>query len=312
MRPPRTQQGFLAIVAAALIVIVGFIGVVVTYLITGSQRAGVDHLQSAQALFVAESGLEFGIYQWVSSGGTIASGSGNVGAGSFSFTVDKDSSAFPGFPNPLPANQDHVRSTGTVGSARRTVDAIIQAGGGASALDNGDFNLPGVCPPTPASWTNFQQNWAGGNNCLAVPLTAGPDGSPAILARKSGGGGTRFTRARQDLATGCAGPVTVTINFDRRHAGFFSGFFSWGQVTFTLSGTGGPAQSATRYFAGGWQADSLSINVPAGMTVNRFEFDLRAAGFVIFGISSRSWLDNVVMSGCGGATTILSWREALG
>lgn len=54
----KTQQGFLAIVAAALVVIVGFLGLAVMYMFAGSATSTLNYLQSSKAFYIAESGLE--------------------------------------------------------------------------------------------------------------------------------------------------------------------------------------------------------------------------------------------------------------
>jgi hypothetical protein len=52
------HQGFLAIAAVFLIIIVGFMGIAATYMYVGNATAGGDMQQSENAFFIAESGLE--------------------------------------------------------------------------------------------------------------------------------------------------------------------------------------------------------------------------------------------------------------
>ncbi|MHB1914072.1 MAG: pilus assembly PilX family protein [Acidiferrobacteraceae bacterium] len=54
----RRQRGFLLIAAIVLLVILSFFALVVTDLYVGDTRRSIDHLSSAQAFFLAESGLE--------------------------------------------------------------------------------------------------------------------------------------------------------------------------------------------------------------------------------------------------------------
>ncbi|GMR20975.1 MAG: hypothetical protein BMS9Abin36_1573 [Gammaproteobacteria bacterium] len=316
---PFTQQGFLVLSAVGLIVIVAFLAVILSLMITSSARSSAEQYDSTRVLYVAASGLEKGIYEWSQNSAYAGEGPTVFAAGQFTVVSNTDSSSFPaglGYANPLPITRRHIRSTGTVGLASRTVEAIVESAGG-GMLDNGGFNAPGVCPPTPASWSNFNQNWAGGNNCNAVPLTAGPDASPAITARKTGGGffSSRRTRLRQSLAAGCAGPVTITLNYSYRHSGQF---FSAGWVQFTLNGAGGPGQTETRFFSntGGWNTTgSITFNINAGFTATRLDIGLYAGGSANAATPSQSWLDDVSMSapGCGGAagTSTLSWREVV-
>ncbi len=137
MSGPRGQHGFLVIVAAVLIVIVGFLGVAVTFLISANMRASTDNYDAARALFVADAGLEYGTYDWSMNGNTGPS-TQNFGAGSFTFFADDNGSAF-GLGNPLAnPNQKRIVSTGGVGNASRTVEAIVEGalgGGGGIAYD---------------------------------------------------------------------------------------------------------------------------------------------------------------------------------
>lgn len=59
MSEPK-ERGFLLIAAIVLLVILSFFALVVTILYVGDTRRSIDHLSSAQALFLAESGLERG------------------------------------------------------------------------------------------------------------------------------------------------------------------------------------------------------------------------------------------------------------
>ncbi len=84
----RQQRGALLIAAVVLIAVFGLLASVATYLFVGGSAASGDHLHSAQALFVAESGLEHAAYQ-LKSGVSCASLSSTqtVGVGSFTTTA---------------------------------------------------------------------------------------------------------------------------------------------------------------------------------------------------------------------------------
>ena len=58
----RTQCGFLLITAVVLIVMVGLLAAVITFLTTGNVLTSASHASSAKALFVAESGMERALY----------------------------------------------------------------------------------------------------------------------------------------------------------------------------------------------------------------------------------------------------------
>lgn len=57
------QKGFLVIVAALLIVVMGFLGIVVAYMIVGSSLSTVQFVTAEQALYIAEAGLEDATHQ---------------------------------------------------------------------------------------------------------------------------------------------------------------------------------------------------------------------------------------------------------
>lgn len=86
---PR-QRGFLLIAAVFMIVTVALLATVIVFLTAGNVLSGAQHANSAKALFVAESGLERGIYgykngTWCTSLGTLTPPS-TVGDGDFSLT----------------------------------------------------------------------------------------------------------------------------------------------------------------------------------------------------------------------------------
>ncbi len=82
------QRGALLIAAVVLIAVIGVLASTLSFLQVGSTTSGVDHLSSAKALFVAESGLEHAAYQ-LKSGTACASlaSTQTVGEGSFSTTA---------------------------------------------------------------------------------------------------------------------------------------------------------------------------------------------------------------------------------
>lgn len=58
----HTQQGFLMLAAVFMIVVLGFLGLALTSIVVGGSFSSINHLQSTQALYLAESGLEHGAH----------------------------------------------------------------------------------------------------------------------------------------------------------------------------------------------------------------------------------------------------------
>lgn len=54
----KKQRGFLALLAIALIVIIGFLGMIIMYMFVGSTNSSINFLQASKAFYIAEGGLE--------------------------------------------------------------------------------------------------------------------------------------------------------------------------------------------------------------------------------------------------------------
>ncbi len=89
------QRGALLIAAVVLIVVIGVLASTLSFLYVGSTTSGGDHLSSAKALFVAESGLEHAAYQLKSGTAcaSLAPTQQTVGEGNFSTTVAANSAS---------------------------------------------------------------------------------------------------------------------------------------------------------------------------------------------------------------------------
>lgn len=92
---PDRQRGFLMIVAVVLIVIAALVLTTMVYLSATSNDSGAGNLQSGQALFVAESGLEYEQRQlaqdvdWYrSNSDPMLVATSNIGQGSFSVSTN--------------------------------------------------------------------------------------------------------------------------------------------------------------------------------------------------------------------------------
>lgn len=124
MRPAGAQRGFLLIVAVVLIAVAATMAAAMVALTAGSGQAGSGHLESTQALFLAESGLEKAIHQRSLSNSYVGEGPTAMGNGSYTtsvFNTDFGGAA-------LPSGQRRLRSVGTIGNATRTVETIVRTG----------------------------------------------------------------------------------------------------------------------------------------------------------------------------------------
>jgi len=90
------QRGYLMIVAVALILIIGVLGVASSALFTANSRANIDQLMSTQAFYIAESGLEAAAYELLTpvlnargscASGTVEATNIAVGEGAYTVTV---------------------------------------------------------------------------------------------------------------------------------------------------------------------------------------------------------------------------------
>jgi len=306
----KGQEGFLVIAAAILITVLGFIAVALTTMTAGSARGVTEYASGTKAFYIAEAGIEKGIYQWLADPAYAGEGPVLFGGGEFAIVVNSDGSSFAslGYPTPLPSGQAHLMSIGRHGNSVRTVHAIVE-GGGSPIVLNGDFNSPGSCPPLPDSWTNFKQSWSKGNDCAALP-NAGPDGSTAIYARSA----KKDERVdmKQDLPVVCPGPATVTVTFAYRHTGQPG---SSGEVEVLMKGKG-VANIYNFSFSntGGWQTHSYQFNIGANSNIGRVDrLQVTAKKPSSAATPSEAWIDdfNVEIDGCGGAgpTRVIAWRE---
>lgn len=130
MKTLKRQRGALLIIAVVLIVVIGFLSAVVTSLSVGQVDADQDYARSTEALYLAESGLERGIYQWLQNPSAYT-GEGPTALGSGTFTVTVSTTDATGAP--LPSNQRRIDSVGQVatagGSAARSTEVIAQISG---------------------------------------------------------------------------------------------------------------------------------------------------------------------------------------
>ncbi len=82
MRTLSTQRGFLAVLAVLLILVIGFIGLAITYLYVGSATATLNFQQADKALNIAEAGFESAARFLLTS--SLSGGNIRIGCGSLS------------------------------------------------------------------------------------------------------------------------------------------------------------------------------------------------------------------------------------
>jgi Tfp pilus assembly protein PilX len=139
---PRHQRG--AVTAIMVLVVILIVTTLVMILLDATTSESMDTAEqndSVEALYLAESGLERASWRYITGGVACTSlapdGPNNFGRGSF--TVDSaDQLDFDGV-TALAAGRCRVRVTGTVGSIKRTVEAIIElpSAGGMVVGNNG-------------------------------------------------------------------------------------------------------------------------------------------------------------------------------
>jgi hypothetical protein len=124
MKAPACQRGFLLILAVIIIMVAAVMAAAIATLTSGGAQSGGLHVQSTQALFIAESGLEKAIRERSLSNAYVGEGPTTMGQGSYTITVlNTDFSGAA-----LPSGQRRLSSVGTIGSATRTVEAIVRTG----------------------------------------------------------------------------------------------------------------------------------------------------------------------------------------
>lgn len=117
----RNERGVGIVAVLLLIVALALVGTIAAELVVREMDSGRSHLQSEQALFVAEAGLEYGRRQMEANrnwSGVAAPGI-PVGPGSFTvWTTPYDANG-----TPLAAGIVAIRSRGSVGNVRRELTA---------------------------------------------------------------------------------------------------------------------------------------------------------------------------------------------
>lgn len=321
-RLPVTQRGFLLITAMVLIVTVGLLAAVITFLSAGNVLSGAQHASSAQALFIAESGIEKGAREFGLN--SAYTGETNTPFGNGNFMVMTSPNDFSG--NPLPSGNIRIISVGAVtgDNAARTTEAILGPENLLPFSANADFNQapsnPCVkslgCQPT--NW-NLEAQLPAGRDTPANQYTPWDDLDPApgtssdraAYAKKNWNGPDSATSAGNFTFTpaiSVSAPTTLTLTFDywiqagnAAKEAYFTFTLSDGTTTWTSPETNSP-------HTGQWRTMSTTISITGSgtkiITNLGFTLELRA------GQPKEGWLDNIRI-GSGGSVGLQRkyWRE---
>ena len=209
------RQGFLAIAGVLLIVVIALIAVSAEYKYTNSARSSVNHLKSAQALYIATGGLE-NAKRSIISGTTCngyASGSVTLGSGQYSVTGASNiksttlSAALTNSAKTLSlASTSGLTSSGVI-----SVDSefITYAGLSGNSLINATRGSLGTVAVAHASGAAVAQNECVLISTGAVPNLASPQGKRMLQLILPGSGfslGTSITST-----TGFIIPALVAV-----------------------------------------------------------------------------------------------------
>ncbi len=296
MRGLPRQRGSLMIVAIVMIMVLGFMGVAITFLSVTSTYNAVDELAASETFILAESGLERGIREWSLAPSTYT-GEGPVsfGKGTFTITVAL-----------LSATQANITSSAAIptisGNTTRTVDTIVELGGPLFSDPLTDM----------ASWPTEELDFT--------------QGTASIVA-----GGLRFRTANLKDAvyagyreTGTAPPL-ITLNegesfnldldYKKRWAGNGAIPTSMDMAVELVSTTGTNYviwSENTLFSNNNWiTAPTTTWTVPAGVTINRIRLSFNLARNGNGRRPSVFFRTIVFTSSSGSGTSTISWQEII-
>ncbi|MEK7348158.1 MAG: hypothetical protein AABZ94_04745 [Candidatus Eisenbacteria bacterium] len=271
---PRPDAGFSVVLVTATILVLLILGLAMVSLVSENSGLSVHHVQSSQAFYVAQAGLEYAVKKLGAnpSWSGLPSPGKNVGPGSFTVappdTLDENGA-------PLPAGRKRLVATGVVGEATRVLQIQISTGGISTYAGTGSFGYTGDGgPATSATIRNAEGVAIGPDGSLYIadtdnhvirrvsPLTGvittvAGNGSPG-----SSGDGAAATAARlqfpQDLAVAANGDLYIadTGNHKIRKVAAATGIIT------TVAGTGTPGSSGD-----GGAATAARLNSPRGIAV---------------------------------------------
>jgi streptogramin lyase len=140
--PPRPDAGFSVVLVTATILVLLILGLALVSIVSENSGLSVHHVQSSQAFYVAQAGLEYAIKKLSANPawGGLASPGKTVGPGSFTIaapdTVDENGA-------PLAAGRKRVVSTGVVGEATRVLQIQVTTGGISTYAGTGSAGYTG-------------------------------------------------------------------------------------------------------------------------------------------------------------------------
>ncbi|HET9951955.1 MAG TPA: hypothetical protein VFS09_09190 [Candidatus Eisenbacteria bacterium] len=125
---PRPDAGFSVVLVTATILVLLILGLAMVSLVSENSGLSVHHVQSSQAFYVAQAGLEYAIEKLSAdpSWRGLPPPGKSVGAGGFTVAAP-DSVDERGAP--LPAGRRRVVSTGVVGDATRVLQIVVATAG---------------------------------------------------------------------------------------------------------------------------------------------------------------------------------------
>lgn len=305
---PR-QRGFLSLVAVAIIVVLGFFAVALSYLYLANVGGGGLHTSSAQALFLAESGLERATKRYA--GGTACSTAAlaetqNLGDPSQTFSVVSAA---------LVNGLCRIRVTGSTGNAMRTIEGDVSTGGFVEPFayaNNAQFDAVwSETIPWPW-WAQGSSGYDPSNNCPVTICSLTTLGSGSFVARTTAGNGSAFVGFRsRNLPTPVAGGTVVTLSVafaktatknsiaDTYIYLYDSVNGCWNQLWYDgsfVKPTSPPP----------WQTAVTTTALPAGCSFDQIEiwYVLQGQG----NNPAQTWFDEIRLNS-GSSTKITAWRE---
>jgi streptogramin lyase len=139
---PRPDAGFSVVLVTTTILVLLILGLAMVSLVSENSGLSVHHVQSSQAFYIAQAGLEYAIEKLSADpswGGLPAPGK-RVGSGAFTIaapdTVNENGA-------PLPVGRKRVIATGEVGDATRVLQIIVSTPGIAAFAGAGSAGYAG-------------------------------------------------------------------------------------------------------------------------------------------------------------------------
>ncbi len=271
---PRPDAGFSVVLVTATILVLLILGLAMVSLVAENSGLSVHHVQSSQAFYVAQAGLEYAVKKLSANPawGGLASPGKVVGPGSFTIappdTFDENGA-------PLPSGRKRIVATGVVGEATRVLQIQVATGGISTYAGIGSTGYTGDGgAATLATFKNAEGVAVGPDGSLYIadtdnhvirrisPLTGvittvAGSGSPGWS-----GDGLAATAARlqfpQDIAVAANGDLYIadTGNHSIRKVAAATG------VITTIAGIGSPGSSGN-----GGAATLARLSSPRGIVL---------------------------------------------